>query len=141
MTAATDFYIDLQKVYKEKSNQDFEIFKEIYRSVLSNFGLPFQTPDSTIKTFCENVGVSGLAVTHYRTLEQEFDSPNVEDISSEFFDEESLVSLYIAIRAYEQYHTENLAYATSVDQIKPLAAQLCTALGGESFQEKYLDEM
>ena len=57
MTSKTEFYIDLQKVYKEKANQDLALFKEIYKIILTTFELTFETSDETIKTFCENVGI------------------------------------------------------------------------------------
>lgn len=103
--------------------------------------LDINTPEETVRTFCENVGVSGLEVTHFRSLEQEFLEPNVEELSGEFFDEESLIGLFIAIRAYEQYHTENLNYPTTLEQIKPIAEIISTSLGGENVNEKYLEEM
>ena len=65
MTSKTEFYIDLQKVYKEKANQDLSLFKEIYQSIKASFELMVETSDDTIKTFCENIGIAGLEVTHF----------------------------------------------------------------------------
>lgn len=141
MTSKTEFFIDLQKIYKEKANQDLTLFKEIYKVILSTFELNFETPDETIKTFCENVGIQGLEVTHFRNLQSEFGEPNVDEISAEFFDEESLIGIYIAIRAFECYNTEYLTPPTEVDQIRPYAKAITEAFGGESVNEKYLTEM
>jgi hypothetical protein len=53
-------------------------------------------------------------VTNFRSVEQEFTEPNVDELSGEFYDEESMIGLYIAIRAFENYNSSNLTYPTEV---------------------------
>lgn len=48
MTSKTDFYIDLQKVYREKAAQDLALFKELFNGVKATFMLDINTSDDNI---------------------------------------------------------------------------------------------
>lgn len=68
MTSTTEFYIDLQRIYKEKANWDLANFTTCYMQVLEQNKLQFENLEESIKIFCENVGISGLEITDFRSM-------------------------------------------------------------------------
>ena len=58
-------------------------------------------PLEEIKLFCQNVQT--LEVTRMRSPLQELQEPVYEDLSSEFYDPDSLAQHYVALRAVEAY--------------------------------------
>mmetsp|Transcript_26139 Transcript_26139/g.25999 ORF Transcript_26139/g.25999 Transcript_26139/m.25999 type:complete len:265 (-) Transcript_26139:329-1123(-) len=97
MTATSDFYITLQKIYQEKAKEDREKIKEIITKQADEKGLmEMLFEDEDIKVFCENA--RNLEVTRMENYKQELENPNTEDISAEFFDPDSSVQWYVAVR-------------------------------------------
>lgn len=148
MTAKTDYYISLQNCYRTKAEEDRSLFKELAQTVISAEELMFEITDEEVRIFCENVATKGLEVTHYRTIDEEFTNPNIDEISGFFYDPESSLPWLIAIKAQEAFNTKNGRYAgtteeweADVPQLKELATGIVESLGGESVDEKYLQEM
>jgi hypothetical protein len=51
-----------------------------------------------------------LEVTRMRTIKEEIQSPNTEDLSMEFYDDESLIEWYIGVRAVESFRLKHHSY-------------------------------
>jgi amyloid beta precursor protein binding protein 1 len=74
---------------------------------------------------------------------QECEEPNTEDISAEFFDSDSSVQWYVAIRCAEMFRTKNNRYPgditehieSDVEEMKEYALKIVSSLGAdESFE-------
>ena len=148
MTAKTDYYIDLQNCYRTKAAEDRAIVKDLVQTVISAEELMIEITDDEIRIFCENIATRGLEVTHYRSIDQEFTEPNIDEISGFFFDPESTVPWLVAVQAQEAFNTKNGRYAgtteeweADIPELKELGAKIVEGLGGESVEEKYLQEM
>lgn len=77
MTATTEMYIDLQKLYRKKAEADQASFSSLVDEALSSAGLPANTatPEERHR-FCANAYL--VQVSHFRTLQEEVESPNKE---------------------------------------------------------------
>ena len=80
------------------------------------------------------------------SYKQECEEPNIEDISAEFFDEESSVQWYVAMRAAEKFRTKHSRYPgetkdtidSDVEELKTYIPELLKQLGAdESFEYNY----
>lgn len=75
---------------------------QILAKVMEERGVAYSTISlDEIKLFCQNVQT--LEVTRMRSPTQELLEPNFEDLSSEFYDPDSLAQHYVALRAVEAY--------------------------------------
>lgn len=79
MTATSEFYIELQRIYQKKAKEDREQIKEIIAKQSEEKKLmELEFEDDEIKTFCENCSV--LEVLCMRSYKEESEEPFTEDI-------------------------------------------------------------
>jgi len=64
--------------------------------------------EAYLSTYCKNTQT--LEVVRMRSVAEELSNPNVDDLSMEFMDDESLIQWYLATRASEQFRTKNGRY-------------------------------
>jgi len=118
MTAATDYYLDLQRVYQEKAASDLEYFKVHLTKVLEARAIePVEWSEShadAIKTFCKNSRY--LVVTKVRSLQDELNEFNPpEEFQWELHDPETCNMWYIVARCIEEFRQERGYYAGLID--------------------------
>lgn len=145
MTATSEFYITLQKIYQAKAKEDRERITQILTQQAEKKGLmDILFDDDEIKTFCENAGV--LEVTYMRSFKDEIENPITDDISNEFFDEESSVQWYVAIRCSETFRNKHGRYPgqtkdtieEDIEELTSYVPALLSKLGAdETFDYNY----
>lgn len=81
-----------------------------------------------------------------RSYAEEINEPFTEDISAEFFDEDSSVQWYVAVRAVEKFRTSHGRYPgntkenleSDIEELSGIATELVTSLGADdSFDYNY----
>jgi hypothetical protein len=79
--------------------------------------------DEEILLFCQNA--AQIEITKGRSLQNELQNPNQDDIAGEFYDEESLISWYVVMRASEVFNTNQGRYpGTNLNSVKEDADQI-----------------
>lgn len=66
--------------------------------------------DEYIALFCKNL--KQLEIVRYRTLAQERESPNIDEISMAAYEDNNLLPWYVALRACEAFNVANQRYPT-----------------------------
>ncbi|QHO56205.1 NEDD8-activating enzyme E1 regulatory subunit [Arachis hypogaea] len=88
MTSSTEQYINLQNIYLAKAEADFLVMEQLVRSILKKIGRDSNSiPKATIRSFCKNA--RKLRVCRYRSIEDEFNSPNLPELQKYLTDEDS----------------------------------------------------
>eukprot|EP00357_Protocruzia_adherens_P002316 CAMPEP_0115024230 /NCGR_PEP_ID=MMETSP0216-20121206/33053_1 /TAXON_ID=223996 /ORGANISM="Protocruzia adherens, Strain Boccale" /LENGTH=523 /DNA_ID=CAMNT_0002398127 /DNA_START=16 /DNA_END=1587 /DNA_ORIENTATION=- len=130
MTSDTDSYINLQSIYNTRSTDDFEKTRKHLDDTLAAAGRSSEdVSDEYFQRFCKNVYT--LDCLRYRDIDTEINKPNSDDISCEFFDEDSLVHWYYALRAVDAYAANNGGVFPGVDEVtEDLVDQLSTLVRG-----------
>lgn len=152
MTSSTEHYVNLQKIYQAKAENDFLIMQEHVRNILKRTG---RDPDSiskmTIKSFCKNA--RKLKVCRYRPIEEEFSSPNLAQLQKFLTDEDYSVAVgfYILLRAVDRFAGNCNSFPGQFDgamdedisRLKIIAVGLLSDLGcnGSSLTEDLINEM
>jgi len=145
MTATTNFYIGLQKVYQEKAARDVAAVEERVNATLEKIGNPSPISHDDIKKFCKNS--SFLQVLRYRSLEEERTSPKSNLIAGEL--NNNLV-FYVVLRAADSFYTKNHRLPGSsddkvqsdVEELKGLVASLLSSMGVTGqVDDKYIKEI
>ena len=141
MTADTQTYIDVQAIYAKKAQEDLDWMVAKCQS----YGME---DVDYVGLFCKNW--KQLELVRYRSLNQEYNEPNKDDLMMEWNDDESLVMWYIGLRACDRFRTANGRYPGTIDAeieadnaaVKELGQAVITELGGEvDFPEGYAQEM
>ena len=136
MTSSSDMYIDLQRVYQTKARADMEAVASHLSELLASIGRPTNAiSEDNIRLFCRNSAF--LQVLHYRTLEEEYRSPNVEELRMLNENHDSDIVYYILLRAAQHFYslhkvypgTEEGQFNADVAQLKSTVSSLLQKLG------------
>jgi amyloid beta precursor protein binding protein 1 len=99
MTSDTTTYITLQTLYCNKAKQDLDFLLSQVQNIKQ---APLSSEDiEYISRFSKNIRT--LSVTHLRSLQEEQDSPNIDEINSSLLDENNLLDYYICMQACESF--------------------------------------
>jgi amyloid beta precursor protein binding protein 1 len=102
MHSDTDRYIKLQSIYRKKARSDMAIVKKYVEQLLKQAGRRENSiSEMDIKEFCKNAYY--LRVFHFRSLEQELEEPNKEEIKNHLWNPDSTVPWYVLLRAVDVY--------------------------------------
>ena len=109
MTSSSDMYMDLQRVYQTQARADMEAVASHLSELLASIGRPTSAiSEENIKLFCRNS--SFLKVLYYRTLEEEFQSPNIGELQILNDNPDSDVLYYVLLRAARQFYAIHRVY-------------------------------
>ncbi|CAM8954442.1 unnamed protein product [Rhodiola kirilowii] len=158
MTSSTEHYVSLQKIYQAKAETDYQIIDLKVRDILKMIGRDTQSiPKASIKSFCKNT--RKLTVCRYRSIQEEFNSPNSSELQKYLTDEDyrcgflgSLaVGFYILLRAVDRFAANYNSFPGQFDgemdddisRLKMTAVSLMTDLGcnGATLTEDLINEM
>lgn len=110
VTADTENYLALQKIYKDKADKDFLLYLELLNELKKERALPEDTiTESEAKNFCANNGTV-MCIRYSKVPEEYTKGPNSETIAEEIKDAGSLIQWYILVRASLRYHKKNKVY-------------------------------
>ncbi|KAG4302789.1 hypothetical protein PCK1_000949 [Pneumocystis canis] len=114
MRSDSKSYIQLQNVYEQKAQEDFECVRQHVQNILISMKQSIsRISDEKIRIFCKQSKY--IKVMYYRSLEQEYKYPNLELIKSSFSTPNNLIAWYIALRSYNKYKTTFGEYTGSKD--------------------------
>lgn len=105
----TDRYIKLQSIYRKKSRSDMTCVKKYLDEKLKETGRKENSiSEMDVKEFCKNAYY--LRVFHLRSLDQELEEPNKEEIQSQLWNPDSTVPWYIMLRAVDTFFEKYGSY-------------------------------
>ncbi|MED6147620.1 NEDD8-activating enzyme E1 regulatory subunit axr1 [Stylosanthes scabra] len=152
MTSSTEQYVNLQNIYLAKAEADFLVMEQLVRSTLKKIGRDSNSiPKATIRSFCKNA--RKLRVCRYRSIEDEFNSPNLPDLQKYLTDEDSSIAIgiYILLRAVDRFASNYNSFPGQFDsaidedipRLKSTAIGLLSDLGcnGAALAEDLINEM
>lgn len=106
MTADTDNYINLQTVYRTQATQDAELVYKRAQEHLQELNLPHELiTDKDVKLFCREF--ASIAVLRGTSIADEYEKPPVNLIATELEDTNSLMVIYVALRALDKFQSEH----------------------------------
>lgn len=107
MTADTESYINLQNVYRQKALQDADLVYKRAQQHLQELNLPSELiTDKEVKQFCREF--STISVLRGSCLADEYERPPVNVITNEIESvTESLMHIYVALRALDRFESEH----------------------------------
>jgi len=135
MTSSSDMYISLQRVYQAQAREDVEVVASHLSQLLVSIGKPSNSiPESDIKQFCRNSAF--LRLVRYRSLEEEYETPNPDEIRMHLENQDDLV-YYVLLRAAEQFYSvyksypgeKNTAFEADIVQMKSMVGGLLQQWG------------
>lgn len=135
MTSSSDMYINLQRVYQAQAREDVEVVASHLSQLLVSIGKPSNSiPESDIKQFCRNSAF--LRIVRYRSLEEEYETPNPDEIRMHLENQDDLV-YYVLLRAAEQFYSvyksypgeKNTAFEADIVQMKSMVGGLLQQWG------------
>ncbi|XP_052817269.1 NEDD8-activating enzyme E1 regulatory subunit-like isoform X2 [Mya arenaria] len=138
MTADSERYIALQRVYHDKADRDTAIVSQRCHDLLHSIGRGGSISEHEIKTFCKNAAF--LRLIRCRSLQEEYcmESGKIRDMVQHMDDEEcDDVVYYVLLRAvdrfYEKYNTYPGWFANQVEadvgKLKSCLTKLCQDWG------------
>ncbi|OVA11480.1 UBA/THIF-type NAD/FAD binding fold [Macleaya cordata] len=152
MTSSTEYYVNLQKIYQAKAEEDFLAVERRVRDILKRIG---REPDSiskgNIKSFCRNT--RKLVVCRYRLIEDEFNSPIVSELQKYLTDEDYSIAVgfYILLRAVDRFATNYNRFPglfdgemdEDISRLKTVAVGILSDLGcnGSILTDDLINEM
>jgi len=144
MTSLTEYYVSLQKIYHAKAEADCRVMEHRIKDILKRIGRhPDTISRAYIKTFCKNA--RKLRVCRYRSIEEEFSSPNVSEVQRYFTDEDYsyAMNFYILLRAVDRLSANYNRLPGIFDRLKTVAASVLSEMGlsGASLYEDLITEM
>ena len=89
-------------------------------------------------------------MTAFRGYAEELDQPNLDELMAQFWDEDSCIQWYVAIRAAEKFNISEGRYPGDglqtdweADGAKliPIGKEVLTSIGGEEISDNYFYEM
>ena len=109
MTSSSDMYVELQRVYQTKARADMEAVAGHLSQLLTSIGKPTNAiSEEYIKLFCRNSAF--LQVLRYRTLEEELQTPNIEELRMHLENPDSDMLYYVLLRAAHQFYSLHKVY-------------------------------
>lgn len=106
MTADTENYINLQTVYRTQATQDAELVYKRAQEHLQELNLPHELiTDKDVKLFCREF--ASIAVLRGTSIADEYEKPPVSLIATELEDTNSLMVIYVALRALDKFQSEH----------------------------------
>lgn len=144
MTADSDRYIALQRIYKQQAANHVANVTNHLHSILQQDHVEIKVREQETHTFCRNA--ASLRVLRYRSLESEYsssESPS-ESLSSLLeFDPEGDAVFYPLLRAVDAFHSTLNRFpgeAGLEDDIPTLKTHLVNVLNGLSLSETLVKE-
>ncbi|EMR08951.1 hypothetical protein PNEG_02730 [Pneumocystis murina B123] len=102
MKSDSESYIKLQNVYRQKAQEDYECVRKYVQDILLSISQPMsKISDDKIKFFCKQCKY--MRILRYRSLKEEYRSPDLKLIKSSFSTPDDLIIWYIALRSYNKY--------------------------------------
>jgi len=106
MKADSSRYVLLQNIYRQKAQSDISHVKSYIHKHLTALKESIdRIDDQEIEVFCKHAAY--LKVIQYRSLEQEYTTPNVRKIADLFEDDNNLIPQYVTLRAYDLFIEKN----------------------------------
>ncbi|KAI3966741.1 hypothetical protein MKW92_038738 [Papaver armeniacum] len=152
MTSSTEFYVNLQKIYQAKAEEDFLAVERRVRDILKRVGRdPASISKGNIKSFCRNA--RKLMVCRYRPIEDEFNSPTLSELQKYLTDEDYSIAVgfYILLRAVDRFATNynrfpglfDGAVDEDISRLKTIAVGILSDLGcnGSTLTDDLINEM
>jgi len=148
MTASTQTYIDLQKIYQEKALADATAVETRVKATLAHLNKPNFISTEEVKKFCKNSMF--LQVLHYRSFDDEHKSAKASTIGSELQNGSTGMIFYVLLRAAGRFFTKHNRYPGSSDDtveadgkaLHDLVHELLKELGvSATVDEKYVKEI
>ncbi|KMZ59317.1 putative NEDD8-activating enzyme E1 regulatory subunit [Zostera marina] len=152
MTSSTESYLKLQRIYLAKAEADSFAMENHVRRLLGKKGRdPNAISKAQVKLFCKNA--RKLMVCRYRSIEDEFTSPNVPTLQKYLADEDysCAVGFYILLRAVDRFAAIYNRFPglfdgemdEDVSRLKAVAVNILNEVGcnGSSLSEDMLSEM
>ena len=140
MTSSSNMYVDLQRVYQAQAREDMEVVASHLSELLVSIGKPSNSiSESDIKQFCRNSAF--LRVVRYRSLIEEYQIPNLDEIRMHLENQDSDLVYYILLRAAEQFYSmyksypgeKGNAFESDVAQMKSTVASLLQQWGASMY--------
>lgn len=149
MTASSDKYIELQRVYQVKAREDMEAVAGHLSQLLATIGKPTNSIlEDEIRQFCRNSAF--LRVVRYRSLEEEYQTPRQDELTMNLENQDSLLIYYVLLRASEQFYSMYRSYPgerdsgveSDVAQLKTIVSSLLQKWGiaTSSISDDYITE-
>jgi len=116
MQSDTERYIKLQSLFRKKARADMEIVKKYMKELLKNAGRAEDSiSDMDLKEFCKNACY--LRAMHYRSLKQEIETPNKDEIHGQMlYNEDSAMPFYIMFRSVDRFLEKHGYYPGQEDE-------------------------
>eukprot|EP00270_Netrium_digitus_P018418 TRINITY_DN6996_c0_g1_i4.p1 TRINITY_DN6996_c0_g1~~TRINITY_DN6996_c0_g1_i4.p1 ORF type:complete len:463 (+),score=126.87 TRINITY_DN6996_c0_g1_i4:71-1390(+) len=118
MTATSESYIALQRLYQEKADADVAAVEEHLHRILKSVGRdPTSIPHSAVKIFCKNA--RNLQVLRYKSLEEELlvstktNGTELQRLLS--VEDNSNAALYVLFRSIDLFFSQHNRYPGAVD--------------------------
>lgn len=106
MTADTENYINLQTIYRTHAIQDADMVYKRAQQHLQELNLPSELiTDKEVKLFCREF--ASIAVLRGTCIADEYEKPPASLIASELEDTNSLMVIYVALRALDKFQSEH----------------------------------
>ncbi len=131
MMSSSDLYIDLQRIYQKKAQNDIQLITEYISQLLISLGKPEHIiTDHEIKLFCRNSAF--LRVVRTRSLIDELIKPNTSQLANELGTPDSNFLYYVLIRAADVFYSRfkvypgntELPFESDVSQLKIIVTSL-----------------
>lgn len=152
MTSSTELYVNLQKIYQAKAESDMLLIEQRVRDILKKIGRDTNSiSKSKIKSFCKNA--RKLAVSRYRLLEDEFNSPVQPELQKYLTDDDYSIAVgfYVLLRAVDRFATNFNSFPgqfegvmdEDISRLKATAVSVLNDLGcnGSTLTEDLISEM
>jgi len=117
MTATTEFYIQIQKIYQQKAADHAAAVSKRVKATLQAVGKPEDSiSEDDIKKFCKHAAF--LNCLNYRSLDDERHPSTAKSslIASEIADENSHMNWFVALRAADRFYTAHGRYPGNEDK-------------------------
>ncbi|XP_033147640.1 NEDD8-activating enzyme E1 regulatory subunit AXL isoform X2 [Brassica rapa] len=153
MTSSTEHYINLQKIYHTKAEDDCLSMEQRVKDILAKVGRdPSSISKQTIKSFCKNA--RKLKVCRYRTIEDEFSNPSAAELQKCLASEDysSAIGFYILLRAVDRFAATYKNFPGQFDggdreedasRLRAIAVSLINEMGCDGYElpEELCNEM
>ncbi|CAE7373779.1 AXR1 [Symbiodinium microadriaticum] len=122
-----------REIYSSRADGDVAAITAHVATIQKELGVDGSTDAEFVKRFCQNA--LNCEVFRFRTLEDEFRPPTVEeggiDLEDELQDEDSLVAWYIALRAADKFREDRQHWPGAMcgDGEKDVAGDVATLTG------------
>lgn len=138
MKADTKGFIKLQNIYRQKSQQDFELFKKVLHGIMIENNIPLGViPGEAVETFCKNAKFATA-----------LKGTQIEGSGSDYTpsdDTDDLFHIYIGIKSYKNYLENNNGAAPGVndtnEDLEPYAENVLGTRIEQDTTKKVLKEI